>query len=350
MRVPNRFRLSSLALGTIATGIVACGAPQGVTTEELVLLQNRVVQLEREAGSSRVQIEEMEERIFLLQDRVDAARVTAGRRHDAEYVRSVVTIGAGSSRPPQALNAAAPPPFPQVDPLAVPSLPVQRIGPAASGAAAPTSADPFAEAWDAEPEVVITNETLAARYGSEPDASFGASRTTARSAGSARVAQPPVDVGSATLSVVPLPQQGTRAAAPVAAPTPVPVSSSTSARASYDRALDQFNNGQYAEALQSLTTFVDSAPAPDYMDNALFWMGECYYGLGRYNDALGYFQRVVSEYPDGNKVPDSLLKVALSYERLNNVASAREVLSVVTDTYPSTDAARRARERLQSIQ
>jgi tol-pal system protein YbgF len=99
-----------------------------------------------------------------------------------------------------------------------------------------------------------------------------------------------------------------------------------------------------------LSAFVATAPEADYMDNALFWMGECHYGMGDYPQALSYFQRVVSEYPDGNKVVDSLLKVALSHERLEQPEQAVEVLSVLVETYPSTDAARRATERLRALQ
>ena len=96
--------------------------------------------------------------------------------------------------------------------------------------------------------------------------------------------------------------------------------------------------------------FLASNPEADYMDNALFWIGECHYGLGDYSESIRFFQRVVSEYPDGNKVPDSLLKVALTYERLNDIANAREVLVVLVETYPTTEAARRATERLRELQ
>jgi tol-pal system protein YbgF len=135
-----------------------------------------------------------------------------------------------------------------------------------------------------------------------------------------------------------------------ASPRSAPPASNQSGLAIYRRALDEFNGGEYERSIESLREFIASGPEDDYMDNALFWLGECHYGLGRYQDALASFQQVVSSYPDGNKVPDSLLKVALTYERLSNDSSAREVLSVLVDTYPSTDAARRAEERLRALQ
>lgn len=346
-------------LAASTAGLVACGGVQQVSEDDLLAMQERIEELERDAGRSQMVIEEMEERIFLLQDRVEANRIAVDRRHDVEYVRSTVNIGPGApasaprTRVSVAPTASAPPPYPDIDPLA--GLPVVSVAPA--GGTAAVAVAPAEE----EVELVITNETLEQRYGpggaGANAENMGGARSAVPRVGSRStpqpglVAQPPVDVGGATLPVVPVDSSGRAvqsSQATVAAAAPL--APTTSPRGLYDRALDQFNGGQYAEALQSLTSFVDSAPAPDYMDNALFWMGECYYGLGQYSDALGYFQRVVSEYPDGNKVPDSLLKVALSYERLNNVESAREVLSVVLDTYPSTDAARRAQERLQTLQ
>lgn len=356
------------AAATLLAGSVsACGAANVATVDDLQALQGRVDELERANGRARMQIGQMEDQIFLLQDRVEAYRLAMQRTRDPAQIRDVVTIGVGPqaqpqrSAPPQTTapyqsmpTASAPVPYPDIDPLA--GLPVQRLAPVEAEAEARATAlggAPPAPVAD-EPEIVITMETFAARYGDEGTASAGTSASAGRAPAAPRAAQPPVDVGNHRLPVDPggptsvrdLPDEPTQVA--VAAPAaPVP---GASPLATYRTALDEFNRGEYARALDSLEAFLASGPAVDYMDNTLFWMGECYYGLGEYDTALGFFQRVVSEYPDGNKVPDSLLKVALTYERLQNPDSAREVLTVLTETYPHTDAAQRATERLRSLE
>ena len=192
-------------------------------------------------------------------------------------------------------------------------------------------------------EVVIDQAAFDARFGQET-ASAAPPRQRSSSSPTPRTAQPPVDVGSHRL---PTSSDDNRPVRPTASASS---NSGGSPREVYDRAVDQFNQAEYADALSSLNEFVLTGPEPDYMDNALFWMGECLYGLGRYTEALGFFQRVVSEYPDGNKVPDSLLKEALTYERLENDSRAREILATLVETYPTTDAADRARQRLRDLQ
>ena len=83
-------------------------------------------------------------------------------------------------------------------------------------------------------------------------------------------------------------------------------------------------------------------------------VGEVRQGLGgdadkNFKQALGEFRRVIDDYPDGNKVPDSLLKIALSYQSLGDGPTARYVLAQVVEIFPDSSAARVARERLERL-
>ncbi|PJB47839.1 MAG: tol-pal system protein YbgF [Deltaproteobacteria bacterium CG_4_9_14_3_um_filter_63_12] len=117
----------------------------------------------------------------------------------------------------------------------------------------------------------------------------------------------------------------------------------------YKAGLKHYRQQEFEPAIQLFETFLDATPPTDYVDNALYWLGECYYGLGRYNDAARYFHRIVKEFPDGNKVPDALLKVGLTYIRLEKPESAREVMYYLIEAYPKSDAAHVAQERLESL-
>lgn len=349
---------SILIVAVVATSLPiwgCAGARYAETQGEMVRLRTRVEELERTNGRSRVLLEEMEERLLLLQDRVEAARLSLQRRDsqtEGAGSRTIMTVGGvpGVYRPMP--TASAPPPFPQVDPLSVPTnLPVRRVNPSsevslAVGAGAPALAQPE----EPVPEVFVDMATLEARYGSEeqylnPRVPTETPRSPVRADGGPYA---PVDTQGFSLPVVPT--QETPSVNMEVSGAGGAGSSAASPLSHYRSALDLFNAGSYADSLASLTAFVATAPEADYMDNALFWMGECHYGLGDYPQALTYFQRVVSEYPDGNKVADSLLKVALGHERLEQPDQAVEVLSVLVETYPSTDAARRATERLRALQ
>jgi TolA-binding protein len=62
------------------------------------------------------------------------------------------------------------------------------------------------------------------------------------------------------------------------------------------------------------------------------------------------FQKVVDEYPQGNKVPDAFVKKALALLALKRRGEAVESLQTVIEAFPKSDAAAFARQRLSEIQ
>jgi tol-pal system protein YbgF len=243
----------------------------------------------------------------------------------------VVTLDPARPQPPVARRAAPAPvaPAPQV------AVATPEAAPNANGPEVVVD-EGFYQKW------LATNGSRDARTPAKTTAVGGGG-------GGQRKALPPVVTNGDRLPALsqeaaPVAARASAETAPAAAPldgSPLVV---------YRTSLDAFNQGRYADAKAGLQKFVASGPADDYLDNAYFWLGECAYGEGRYDDALGLFQKVVSEYADGNKVPDALLKVALSYERLQQLDRTKEVLAQLAATYPSTDAARRATERMRALQ
>lgn len=118
---------------------------------------------------------------------------------------------------------------------------------------------------------------------------------------------------------------------------------------SYSEALKTFKEGRYTEARQQFQDFLGAFPDTEYSDNAQFWIGECFYFDGKYEKAILEYEKVVQNYPKGNKVPDALLKQALSFMKLGDTTSAKLLLQRVINDYPNTTSARRAREELLSI-
>jgi len=58
---------------------------------------------------------------------------------------------------------------------------------------------------------------------------------------------------------------------------------------------------------------------------------------------------VVNDYPGSGKLADAKLKLGYIHYELKDWAKARELLSQVTQNYPSTTAARLAQERLDRM-
>lgn len=114
----------------------------------------------------------------------------------------------------------------------------------------------------------------------------------------------------------------------------------------YRQSLDALHAGRHAAALVGLRKFLARFPRHDYDDNAQYWIGECYYDLKQYKAALREFRRVVDRYPHGSKVPDALLKMGFAHLALGDRRDGRQDLESVRRLYPNHAAARLAVARL----
>ena len=117
----------------------------------------------------------------------------------------------------------------------------------------------------------------------------------------------------------------------------------------YQSAFDLLKSGRYEDAAAAFTQFIAEFPAGSYADNARYWLGETYYITRRFEPALQEFQRLVSTYPDSQKLTHALLKIGYVHDELGNKAEAERVLGDLIERYPQSAAAGLARNRLASI-
>ena len=131
--------------------------------------------------------------------------------------------------------------------------------------------------------------------------------------------------------------------------SPVKKREATGKEEAYSNAYSIFKNGKYALAKEEFQKFLKSFPDTEYSDNAQFWIGECDYFEGRYEEAIVEYEGVIQNYPKGNKVPNAFLKQALSFLKLGDKSSAKLLLQRVIKDYPNTTPARVARKKLIDI-
>lgn len=114
----------------------------------------------------------------------------------------------------------------------------------------------------------------------------------------------------------------------------------------YLKAFGLFSANNLPEATAAFAAFIRDYPTSEHAVNAHYWLGECYYGEGRYLQAVEVFDRLLATFPSAKKVPDSLLKIGLSWLSLNEPAKGKSALQRLIDKYPESEAAGKARERL----
>ena len=114
----------------------------------------------------------------------------------------------------------------------------------------------------------------------------------------------------------------------------------------YDLALRDYQRGDYDVAVRQFTQYIEYFPDSDLADDAQFYIGDSYYTQSLYTPALDAYEKLLDTYPDGSKVPATLLKIAFIKVARNEPSQARSYLERVIGEFPDAEEAQLARMRL----
>lgn len=121
-------------------------------------------------------------------------------------------------------------------------------------------------------------------------------------------------------------------------------------RTEYQRILAALRAGNHEHADAGLRSWLDRFPRHELADNAQYWLAESYYARRNVSLALVEFEKVLDRYPNGNKIPDALLKIAYCQLKLGRRAAARANLEKVVTSHPKSRPAALARAKLQELE
>ncbi len=114
----------------------------------------------------------------------------------------------------------------------------------------------------------------------------------------------------------------------------------------YDLALRDFQRGSYDVAVRQFNQYMEYFPDSDLADDAQYYIGDCYYTQSLYTQALDAYEHLLSVYPEGNKVPATLLKIAFIKVARKELPAARSYLERVIGEFPDSEEAQLAKMRL----
>lgn len=117
----------------------------------------------------------------------------------------------------------------------------------------------------------------------------------------------------------------------------------------YKSAIDDITDGNYAFAESRLLTFLLQFPAHELSGNAQHWLGEIAYSQQKYELAINEFDKVLKKYPKSPKIPLTLLKKGLAQIETGHKKSSRTTLKKLINSYPKSEEAKIAREKLDSL-
>jgi tol-pal system protein YbgF len=118
----------------------------------------------------------------------------------------------------------------------------------------------------------------------------------------------------------------------------------------YEAARGALESKDYRGAIGQFREFLKKHPKSNLADNAQYWIGECYYALREFDQAILEFDTVRRKYPRGDKVPGALLKQGFAFAELGDKIDARLILKELTDRYPQSPEAVKAVEKLKALE
>ena len=120
-------------------------------------------------------------------------------------------------------------------------------------------------------------------------------------------------------------------------------------RRAYDDAMALMRKGDFAAAASAFAAFQKRWPKSGYAEAVQFWLGNAQYGKREYREAIATFRALVAATPENPRVPEALLAIANCQVELKDLAGARRTLDGLVKTYPKSEAAQAARERLATM-
>jgi len=117
----------------------------------------------------------------------------------------------------------------------------------------------------------------------------------------------------------------------------------------YNAAYEDYLRANYDLAIQGFRDYAKRYPDTDLADNALYWIGECYYSKKSYKEAIDAFTQLLNTYKTSDKAAAALLKKGLAYLELGDRSQAVINLQYVLYEHPGTKEAELARSRLAAL-
>lgn len=127
----------------------------------------------------------------------------------------------------------------------------------------------------------------------------------------------------------------------------VPEGREESIQAEYMKAFGLFSANNFSGAAEAFNSFVSAYPESEYAPNARYWLGECYFTLGRFKEAIDSFERLLEMKPSPKRASEAMLRAGSAWYRLDEPARGSAMMKLLIEKYPGSEAAEAAARQLE---
>ena len=120
----------------------------------------------------------------------------------------------------------------------------------------------------------------------------------------------------------------------------------TAEKRMFDTGLVSFRGGEFESAQNTFVDFLGRYPQSGYGSSALFWLGNAQFVLKNYPAAVSSFRKMIARNPSYARVPEAWLAISNCQLELKDLTQARKTLEELVASFPQSEAAEIAKERL----
>jgi len=117
----------------------------------------------------------------------------------------------------------------------------------------------------------------------------------------------------------------------------------------YQTSYSDYLRGNYDLAMLGFKQYLDAFPETDLADNAIYWIGECFYRQQKFVEAIAEYDKVLKQFARSDKTASALLKKGFALLEQGQKKDGIAQLQGVVKSFPSSDEANLAKQRLQSL-
>jgi len=141
------------------------------------------------------------------------------------------------------------------------------------------------------------------------------------------------------------------AAPPAFMPPPVEPADAANPKQLYETAYGYLMQRDYGAAQSAFEDFLGRYPKDSLAGNAQYWLGEAHFVRGEYRAAAGAFLKGYQDYAGNARAADSLLRLAMSLDRLGQKDAACSSFAELSKRFPDAPenvktSARQERKRI----
>lgn len=118
----------------------------------------------------------------------------------------------------------------------------------------------------------------------------------------------------------------------------------------YNMARSDYLKGNFELAIEGFTIYKSQFPESPLADDALYWIGECYFSQAKYNDSIEHFNELILNYPNGDKIPAAYLKKGISLAEQGKKEEALSVFKLLITKFPLEEETKIAQQKIRELE